>query len=124
LAPGYIILEDRAMDMAFRLELIQYMMVGILNCLVLTVFILKKKTILSNYNTIQKDFIHWSKISGMNPDEMYRESIRRAKHFVIAFIIFTNSITFGPLISAIIDIDKSALDSRSHFILFWPKVSR
>jgi len=111
------------MDMAFRLELIQYMMVGILNSLVFVVFKLKGRAILCNYNSIQRDFTYWSKKNGKDPDEIYRKNVQTAKYFVIIFIVCTNSITFGPLTSAIIDIDKSALDSRSHFILFLPKVS-
>lgn len=105
------------------LELIEYILVGVFYVLIYIVILIKKDAILSNYNTLQTDFIQWSIKKGMNPNETQKKTILAIKDLLIPFLSITFSISFGPLISAINEIDKKPLGTRSNFPMFWPLVS-
>jgi len=122
LAAAYIIWEEKP-KMPFIMELIQYIIVGIYYCLIFMVFIIKKKTIVSNYNFIQTIFIQWSNKRALHPNKAYKENIKTIKSLSIPLAILSLSIALGPLVSAINDIGKLPLGHRAHFVLFWPKVS-
>lgn len=106
------------------MELIQYITAGVLYSLIFLVLILKKESLESNYNCIQKNFKQWSKKRGLDPDVAYWKSAQTIKSTTMPFILTTCLISFGPLISAINDYGKLPIDSQPHFVLFWPKVSK
>ncbi|XP_025200899.1 odorant receptor 49b-like [Melanaphis sacchari] len=121
LAAGCVLLYEKP-DMSFGMELIQYMIVGVLYTLIFLVFIIKKDAIVSNYNFIQTKFIHWSNKRLLHPNIAYKKNIRTVKRLIIPLVILSLSIAFGPLVSTINDIGKLPLNSRTHFVLFWPKI--
>lgn len=59
----------------------------------------------------------------MDPNKSYKNNLHTVRYTVIPIITIICCISLGPLFSAINDIGKLPLDSRSHFVLFWPKVS-
>jgi len=122
LAAGYIFFYEKP-GVSLGMELIQYMIVGILYTLIFLVFIFKKEAIMSNYNFIQTKFIHWSNKKSLHPNAVYKKNIETVKSLVIPLATLSLSIAFGPLVSTINDIGKLPLDNRAHFVLFWPKVS-
>lgn len=72
---------------------------------------------------MQTDFIHWSVKKGMDPNEIPRKTKQIIKDLLIPMLTITFFISFGPMISAINEIDKKPLSSRSNFPMFWPMVS-
>lgn len=72
---------------------------------------------------IETDFIRWSNKNEMNENYAYERTIHTIKSLIIPFVLTISFMLFGPLLSLIIDIGKLPLDHRSHFLLFWPKVS-
>jgi len=122
LAAGYMFLFENP-GMSLGMELIQYMIVGILFTLIFLVFLIKKEAIASNYNFIQTIFIHWSNKRSLHPNVAYKKNIKTVKSLIIPLAILSLSIAFGPLVSTINDIGKLPLDYRTHFVLFWPTVS-
>lgn len=122
MAAGYIFFYEKP-GMSLGMELIQYMIVGILYTLIFLVFILKNEAIMSNYNFIQTKFIHWSNKKSLHPNAVYKKNIETVKSLAIPLATLSLSIAFGPLVSTINDIGKLPLDNRAHFVLFWPKVS-
>ncbi|XP_027848734.2 uncharacterized protein LOC114128419 [Aphis gossypii] len=121
LAAGYIFFYEKP-GMSLGMELIQYMIVGILYTLIFLVFILKNEAIMSNYNFIQTKFIHWSNKKSLHPNAVYKKNIETVKSLAIPLATLSLSIAFGPLVSTINDIGKLPLDNRAHFVLFWPKI--
>lgn len=99
------------------------MMGGIYYVFIYIVFLLKKDAVASNYKDVQTIFIQWSNKRGMNSNEAYRKCIKKVKSLIMPLMYLMCSISFGPLISALNDIGKRPLDSRSHFAMFWPSVS-
>jgi len=122
LAALLTILEEKP-EMSLVIELIQYIIVGIFFCLIFMIFIIKKEAIVSNYNFVQTVFIDWSNKRALHPNVAYNKNIETLKHLSILLATISLSIAFGPLISAINDIGKLPLNYRTHFMLFWPKVS-
>jgi hypothetical protein len=123
-SPVCVILEGTVTDLSMILEQIQYMMVGMFHVLICILFIKKNDAITSNYNLIRNDFIQWSEKRGVDPNETYKKNLRTVKYSMIPIIIVISCITLGPLFTAINDIGKLPLDSKPHFVLFWPKVSK
>ncbi|XP_060843016.1 uncharacterized protein LOC132923183 isoform X2 [Rhopalosiphum padi] len=121
LAAGYMFLFENP-GMSLGMELIQYMIVGILFTLIFLVFLIKKEAIASNYNFIQTIFIHWSNKRSLHPNVAYKKNIKTVKSLIIPLAILSLSIAFGPLVSTINDIGKLPLDYRTHFVLFWPTI--
>lgn len=111
------------MPMNMVLENIQYILAGTLNILILTVFFLNKKPIVSNIHFIETSFIHWSYKRRTTPQKTYKQYLRTLNQMVSLTILAALNIIFGPLVTAIIDLDTMPLDDSSHFIMFWPKVS-
>jgi len=109
--------------MANSLEQFQYVMSGLYYSSIFLIFLWKKKEITSNYNDIQTDFIKWSKNRGINPNKAYDLSIQTLYRILIPCLTTMFLILSGPFLAAVIDKGNVPLDDRSHFPLFWPKVS-
>lgn len=125
LAPIYNISTGlQGMTTANVLEQIQYIMVGLLYSLVLTVLVVKKKSVVSNYDHIQNDFIEWSHKRSANPDTSYENCVQFCYALAIPCAVIVSLVYSGPFLAAINDLGVLPLDDQSHFVLFWPKVSR
>lgn len=111
------------MTAANVLEQIQYIMVGLLYILILTVLVVKKNLIISNYKFIQIDFIQWSHKRGANPNTSYEKCVQFVYTLAIPCAIIIILVYGGPFVAAINDLGVLPLDDQSHFVLFWPKVS-
>lgn len=109
--------------MPMVLELIQYMLAGLLYIFVLIVFILNKEALFYNYQLIQIDFIQWTNKRGMNQNKPSRKISYLAKRLIIPIVTLISSISLGPLAGVINTTEKTSLGDRSNFFLLWPKVS-
>lgn len=86
-------------------------------------FIFKKDAIASNYKLIKTDFVQLSKEKRRNPNYAYEKSLNTAKKLKIPILITFSFLSLGPLLSTIYDMGKLPINHRSHFIMYWPKVS-
>lgn len=105
------------------LELILYIILGILNSTFFTILLIKKQAIHSNYSCIQTDFIQYSIERGMDPNEMYTKVVQIIKILCVPTLVVTGIFNLGPLLTTINDLGELPLDDRSHWLMFWPDVS-
>lgn len=110
--------------LALILEQSQYLMAALVNILVLTMFILKRKAIVLTYNGIQSTFTRLSEEKGFDPNIVYRKNIKAIQFIIGPTVFISFSIAFGPLLAAVNDLGELPLDERSHWPIFWPNVSR
>lgn len=110
------------MTLAMYLEQLQFVIAGLIYCLVYIVFIFKKKAVVTTFDIMQTDFIEWSLKSRMDPNEMYEKNVRMVKRFVGIIIAATFFISFGPLITTIYDLGELPLSHQSHWPVNWPEV--
>ncbi|KAF0762588.1 odorant receptor 49b-like [Aphis craccivora] len=80
IAPLYIIWEGQTMSMI--MELILYIICGILHLSHLIVIALNKQSIVTTYSFIQTNFFNWSVKRGMDPNGAYKKNIKKIKYFV------------------------------------------
>lgn len=124
LSPFYIIwIGKQTLATSMKLELLQYIICGMLYTFIYVVCLFKKQVIISNYTLIETDFRNWSLIKGTNQNRAYEQNIRNVRKLTKPYIVMTIFTLFGPLLSTINDIGKKPIDHHSHFLLFWPKVS-
>lgn len=105
------------------MELANYALTGTFYAFTLTIFIIKKKRILSNFIMIETEFIRMTKTRGMNQNHAYENVLRRVKQLYVPFVAIISCILLGPLVSMIFNSEVSPIDDHSNFILPWPKVS-
>jgi len=104
------------------MELILYILCGILHLMHSIVIISKKKGIVSTYNYIQTSFVKWSVKRGLNPNGAYTKNIRTIKYLGIVWTLAGCTIIFSPLISTIADLGELPLDHQTHWNTHWPIV--
>lgn len=113
---------NNSMTVASILEEIQYILDGIMYCLILIVLIGKKTEIVSTFNSIQTDFVRWSIKRESDPNKAYNKSVLILYRIIVPILIAASLPFVGPLLAVINDLGTVPLDDRSHFLLFWPKV--
>lgn len=116
-------LEKNTITVASLLEQVQYIVAGWLFCLTYVILIWKKNAVASSYCFIETDFVQWSCRRGTNPDRAYKKCVQTFKVYVTPCVLISICVFFGPLLAAINDLGTVPLDDRSHFTMFWPKVS-
>jgi len=121
--PSYIIWTESNSSIHVLLELILYIILGILNSTFFTILLIKKQAIHSNYSCIQTDFIQYSIERGMDPNEMYTKVVQIIKILCVPTLVVTGIFNLGPLLTTINDLGELPLDDRSHWLMFWPDVS-
>lgn len=122
-APASFIWKDYDVFKSSPLEILMYMMAGIHYSLILTVFVLNRRAIASNFAYIQTYFIKWSLIRGIDPNSGYEKHIKSTKRVIVPALIVVAFILFGPLLATLNDLGNIPLSDRSHFPIFWPQVS-
>lgn len=123
LAPGYVIWNEiNELTVYIILELIRYILSGLLYLMILIVFVFKKDAIFSNYQYIQTHFIEWSNKKRINLYQKNQQMLKYAKRVQFAAFFVYFSMVCGPIIEAFNDLGKIPLGDRSHFPLLWPRV--
>jgi len=105
------------------LELILYIILGVLNTTFFVIIVIKKQAINSNYSFIQTDFIEYSMERQMDPNEIYNKVVHIIKILCVPTLFATAAFNLGPLLTTINDLGELPLDDRSHWLMFWPGVS-
>lgn len=123
LAPSYIIWTESNLSIHMLLELILYIILGVLNSTFFAILVIKKQAINSNYSFIQNEFIQYSMERKMDPNEIYNKVVDIIKILCVPTLIATGAFNLGPFMTAIIDFKKLPLNDRSHWLMFWPDVS-
>lgn len=124
LATGFIIWkESDTLSTPIVLELIEYMMGGLLYSMILIVFIFKKRDITYTFDCVQTTFIEWSIKWGMDPNVTYVKNIRIFKTSLTLYVFINSLVVMSPIFSTISNLDDTPLDTRSHWIMYWPKVN-
>lgn len=110
--------------MSMIMELILYIICGILHSSHLIVIALNKQSIVTTYSFIQTNFFNWSVKRGMDPNGAYKKNIKKIKYFVTFWSFMGCTIMFSPLLSTIADLGELPLDHRSHWNTHWPMVCK
>lgn len=124
MSPSYVFwAEKNILSTVTLIEIVQYIIAGILYVFILTMLVLKNGKIFSNYNSMQTDFVQWSEKNGRNPNKAYWKTFQTFKLFLIPCLLSWFTL-LGPFFTAINNRKYVPLDDRSNFIMFLPKVSK
>lgn len=96
------------------MELILYIICGILHSSHLIVIVFNKQSTVATYSFIQTNFFNWSVKRGMDPNGAYKKNIKKIKYFVTIWSFLGCTIIISSILSTIADLGEFPLDHPSH----------
>ncbi|XP_050520570.1 uncharacterized protein LOC126893995 [Daktulosphaira vitifoliae] len=105
------------------LELMVYGTFGLQQFILITLLLLKKKSVIATYTSIQTTFVRWSLKIENDPYYSYKKNLKFISYSIIVFMINWSFIIFGPLVSVFFDKNNLPINHHSHWIMYWPYTS-
>ncbi|XP_050519856.1 uncharacterized protein LOC126893570 isoform X1 [Daktulosphaira vitifoliae] len=122
LGSATILLTEVNISIGMILELLVYIIIGLVQSLIILMLLIQKKKITFTYTSIQNTFIKWSLIRKVDPNISYNRNTKVIYIVIITYLIVIATFFTGPLLALKYDQDNLPIDHHSHWIVYWPKI--